>query len=250
MNNLIKFENWLVSKPIAHRGLHDKSKNIIENSLSAIKEAIKHNLPVEIDINLGKNGSIAVFHDSNLKRLCGVDIDIKEVPASDFKKYKLLNSQDTIISLEEALEEINGQVPILIEIKNFTMFKVLEENLIRIISDYRGQFAIQSFNPLSVNYVKSRKREWLCGQLIGNLEDEEFFFPFDYLFYLFAKYNSYKLDFCAINIDALDEAKLKNLRNKKITVLAWTIRNISQLEKARKLADNIIFEEIKLNEII
>ena len=31
---------WLVARPIAHRGLHDAAKGIVENSLAAARAAI------------------------------------------------------------------------------------------------------------------------------------------------------------------------------------------------------------------
>ena len=32
--------HWLMARPVAHRGLHDKAQGLIENSLSAAKAAI------------------------------------------------------------------------------------------------------------------------------------------------------------------------------------------------------------------
>ena len=36
--------DWLVARPIAHRGLHAKSKGIIENTAGAFEAAIKGRL--------------------------------------------------------------------------------------------------------------------------------------------------------------------------------------------------------------
>ena len=51
-----------LDRPIAHRGLHD-NKLIIENSLEAFENAMKHNLAIECDIVLSKDKEIIVFHD-------------------------------------------------------------------------------------------------------------------------------------------------------------------------------------------
>ena len=239
---------WLKNKPIAHRGLHDGNKKIIENSISSIHEAINKNLPIEIDLQLSKD-DIAVFHDSNLERLCGIKIDIKKISKKDFNRFKLLDSNDTILSLEEVLEEAQGKVPLLIEIKNFSLSKKIEKKLIKVLSAYKGEFAIQSFNPFSINFIKEQKPDWICGQLIGKVEYIETLFPLNYIIYFYEKYNARNLDFCAIDINALNEKILATMKKNNLLILAWTIKNKEQLQKAQKFADNIIFENIEILKI-
>ena len=43
----IDFNNWLITRPISHRGLWNE--NIVENSLTAYKNAIAQGYPIEID---------------------------------------------------------------------------------------------------------------------------------------------------------------------------------------------------------
>ena len=61
--------DWLVARPIAHRGLHAKSKGIIENTESAFAAAIKGNYAIECDVQLAADGEAMVFHDDDLDRL-------------------------------------------------------------------------------------------------------------------------------------------------------------------------------------
>ena len=43
---------WLTERPIAHRGLHDAARGIVENSASAIQAALEHGYAIEIDLQL------------------------------------------------------------------------------------------------------------------------------------------------------------------------------------------------------
>ena len=56
----------------AHRGFHDKPV-IPENSLPAFRRAIEHGFGAELDVHLLKDGTLAVFHDSDLRRCANVD---------------------------------------------------------------------------------------------------------------------------------------------------------------------------------
>ena len=58
---------------IAHRGMFDNIK-IPENSLSSFKKALKYNYSIELDIQLTKDNILVVFHDSNLKRMTGINM--------------------------------------------------------------------------------------------------------------------------------------------------------------------------------
>ena len=55
----------------AHRGLYDKAAGIPENSLSAFSRAVAHGFGVELDVHLLRDGSLAVFHDSDIRRMTG-----------------------------------------------------------------------------------------------------------------------------------------------------------------------------------
>jgi len=62
---------WLRNTPIAHRGLHDSTRD--ENSLGAFANAISHGYAVELDVRLTKDGVPVVIHDSKLDRTFGID---------------------------------------------------------------------------------------------------------------------------------------------------------------------------------
>jgi len=61
--------DWLTARPIAHRGLHDKTKGVIENTGSAATAAIEAGFAIECDVQLTADGEAVVFHDFTLDRL-------------------------------------------------------------------------------------------------------------------------------------------------------------------------------------
>ena len=64
---------------IAHRGFFDNKNGIPENSLPAFQKAVDAGLGIELDVQLSKDGYLLVFHDEDLKRMCGVDKKIREL---------------------------------------------------------------------------------------------------------------------------------------------------------------------------
>jgi glycerophosphoryl diester phosphodiesterase len=61
--------SWLVARPIAHRGLHDLSRGLVENSIGAARAAVAHGYGIECDLRLSRDGKVFVFHDDSLERL-------------------------------------------------------------------------------------------------------------------------------------------------------------------------------------
>src|ERR1700752_2564710 len=60
---------WLTARPVAHRGLHDISRGIVENMPGAVEAAIAGNFSIEVDIQLAADGEAMVHHDDALGRL-------------------------------------------------------------------------------------------------------------------------------------------------------------------------------------
>jgi len=54
---------------LAHRGLHDRARGIIENMPGAAQAAIEGNFSIELDVQLTRDGEAMVHHDDALGRL-------------------------------------------------------------------------------------------------------------------------------------------------------------------------------------
>ena len=140
------FDSWLVQKRIAHRGLFEEGKP--ENSLAAFENAIANNYAIELDVRALKDGTIVVFHDDKLGRMTGLDGYISNCTYEDIKDARLLKTSECIPTLEQVLALVNGRTELLIEIKN--MNKVgFEKDVYKILSTYKGEWAVESFNPYS-----------------------------------------------------------------------------------------------------
>ena len=99
---------------IAHRGLHNLFKDTPESSLAAIKRAVDLGFAVEIDIHITADGEVIAFHDSETERMCGVSGNIEDMTLEEIKKLRLVDTDESIPTLKECLELINGKVPIMI----------------------------------------------------------------------------------------------------------------------------------------
>ena len=99
--------DFILKKPIAHRGLHDE--NNPENSISAFQAAIACGYPIEMDVRLSKDGKIVVFHDDSLDRVTGANLLVKDCSFEDLSVLRLAGSQERIPLFSDFLKEVNGQ---------------------------------------------------------------------------------------------------------------------------------------------
>ena len=237
--------SFLTKNLIAHRGYHNIKKEIPENSILAFEEAIKNNLIIELDVHILKDGKVVVFHDDNIKRMTGIDKNIKDMTFNELQKVKLQETEQKIPLLQEVLEIVNGRVPIIIELKNDVKCGVLENEVIKILKKYDGKFAIKSFNPFSINYIRKNYPEAIRGQLISSFKNKKMskikkIFLSKFIFNFISK-----PDFISYDIKSLPNKKIAKLRKNKM-ILGWTIRSEEDLDKAKKYCDNFICENIDL----
>ena len=233
-------DNWLESVPIAHRGLH--TETFPENSIGAFSNAKKYGYAIEIDVQLSANNCIVVFHDEDMFRMTGEKGRIKDLDLSQIKKRKLLNSDFTIPTLEDVFHEINSEVPILIEIKNYSKIGVLEKTLCSEINKYQGQCAVESFNPFSLKIIKEICPSILRGQLSQKFTNENLNFIKRIVLKNFWLNKISQPHFIAYNIDDLPDARVDSFRNNGIFIIGWTITDEINYLKSLKYCDNIIFE--------
>ena len=233
------FKSWLVTDYIAHRGLH--TKTLPENSLGAFVNAIENGYPIELDVQLISDGTVIVFHDYSLSRMTGKDGYTKNLTLAELKDYKLEKTEFTIPTLNEVLNLVSGQVPLLIEIKNEGKVGELEKKLWEILKNYNGEYAVQSFNPYSLEWFKNNAPKVLRGQLSSYFKgvNLNFFKKFVLKRMLLNKKVSQP------NFISYDEKNLPNRfvkHYKKLPLLAWCIKSQSEYMKTVKHCDNIIFE--------
>ena len=234
--------SWIKIKPIAHRGLHDE--RVPENSFGAFKEAIDRGYAIELDVHLSIDGELVVFHDDNFLRMTGFDGIIEATKSSKINQLYLGSSLEKVPMLGEVLELIGGKIPVLIEIKNKYKVGPLEGLVASLLEKYKGEYAVQSFNPYTLLWFRENFPAASCGQLSGGFKDEKLeWYKKMILRNLLMNWAS-RPDFIAYDIDFLPFWVVTRLRNKGVPVLAWTVDDYVKLKKAKSYADNIIFEGI------
>ena len=105
---------WLTARPIAHRGLHDRAKGIVENTLSAADAAIAGNFVIECDVQDTADGEAVVFHDHTLERLTDQHGPVRARTAAELTGLAIAATADRIPTLQTFLERVNGRVPLII----------------------------------------------------------------------------------------------------------------------------------------
>lgn len=231
---------WLLDRPIAHRGYHKKEDNIPENSLPAFQRAIDHNFNIELDVQLTKDGKVVVFHDHNVKRMCGVDKAVEKFTYDEFSKLKLDGHDDIHPPLlQDVLDLVDGKVGIVIEIKsmNYSPFFKLERELNKIMKGYNGLYCVKSFSPLSVIWYFNHNNKVLRGFLTGFKQD--FLNIMGVVAYPFSM-------FCSFNVEVLPQKRVdKKFRGKNKPIICWTVNSEEKIETVKKYADNIVFERLE-----
>ena len=234
------YESWIVKQPIAHRGLF--TDKIPENSLAAFKNAVKNKYPIEFDVTCLADGTPVIFHDEKLARMTGKDGYISSCTYADIQKLTLAGTKEKIPTFKEALEVIDGKVPILIEIKNYGNAGSVEKAVWKILQDYRGEYVIQSFNPYSLEWFKQNAPKVKRGQLASFFEDNKVTGIKKFMLKRMML-NKKVSEPHFINYDATN---MPNKYLKKyygvIPILAYVIRSEEEESRIKGFADNIIFD--------
>lgn len=239
-----------LDRPFAHRGLHDRSKGVVENSRAAIMAAVEAGYGVEIDIQMSADGEAMVFHDYALERLTGLDGFARTHTAADMSLIRLKDSDETVPTLTEVLEIVDGRAPLLIEIKDQHLALgpvdgVVERRVADLLVAYQGQTALMSFNPHSVARCLEHAPHIPRGRVTCDFGIEDWaHVPADRRAELAAlsDLESLGASFISHQHDMLGDAPVKAVKDAGLPVTCWTIRSAAEEAAARQIADNITFE--------
>ncbi|MGE5354513.1 MAG: glycerophosphodiester phosphodiesterase family protein [Acidobacteriota bacterium] len=232
--------DWLLNTPITHRGLHDNI-SVPENSMEAFRRSVEAGYPIELDVRLLKDGYICVFHDIYLSRMTGEKGSILKKTSKDIRNIRLLGTDEHIPLLSEVLNLVNGKVPLLIEVKNRRGVGQLENRLLNLLSVYKGEYAIESFNPLVVKWFRDNAPGIIRGQLSGAFGAARALSRRAFLRgHLFSRLC--RPDFIAYDIRYLPAKRVNSFRLNGIPVIGYTAKSMEEYNNASFYCDNIIFE--------
>lgn len=235
--------------PIAHRGLHDRARGVVENSRAAVAAAIEAGYGVEIDVQLAACGEAMVFHDDALTRLTGEPGLLRDYDAAALGRIPLLDGGETIPTLAEILDLVAGRTPLLVEVKDQDGafgpdVGPLETRVAALLADYAGPVAVMSFNPHSVAALADAGLKCARGLVSCDFEAADLSIP-DYRRAELASLAAfYEVGSGFVSHDRRDLTRdaVLRLRARGVPVLCWTVRSPMEEAEARRHADNITFE--------
>lgn len=223
---------------IAHRGLH-KNKIIPENSMLAFKAAIEKNYAIEFDINITKDNQIVVFHDDDLNRLCNKKENIEDVSYDFLKDLNLYESNEKIPLLKELLDEVAGKIPLIIEIKKHKNIGLLENILLEMLKEYKGEYFICSFEKDILLWLEKNKPKEIRGLIFESLPIK--FKKYEKIAFLY-KYFKSKADFISLEDKLIDSSIYDFCKKKELDILVWTIKDKKSFQNIDKKVSAVIFE--------
>ena len=230
----------------AHRGLFDNDSDAPENSLAAMRKAVEAGYGIEFDIQLTKDDVPVIFHDASLKRMCGVEGKIWDFTLEELQKMKLANSNETIPTLEQVLQVVDGKVPLIIEYKMDRVDTKVCELGNAILEKYNGVYCIESFHPFAVKWYREHRPDVIRGQLSQNFSKTEYkgiqYFAMTHLLLNFLT----RPDFIAYNHKDKDIFSRRLCAQLGALSVAWTIKNRKQYEEAKPYFDLVIFDSFIL----
>ncbi len=247
---MIPIPTEFLTRPLAHRGYHDRSLGIPENSRAAFVAAIDAGYGIELDVRLSADGEAMVFHDASLERLTSVHGLVSERRRSELELIGLCGSGETIPALDDVLALVAGRVPVLVEMKRPPSADVgdggyLERAVARAVSSYDGPVAVMSFWPDAVDaFAMSapdvprglttcsfRPRDWpeLQEEVLDRLRN-------------ISAYDRLGVTFISHRVTDLHRPRVAELKSCGAHVLCWTVRGKDQELEARGVAQNVTFE--------
>jgi glycerophosphoryl diester phosphodiesterase len=231
----VSARSWLTRRPVAHRGLHDASAGIIENTASAVAAAAAADYAVEVDLQVTADGDAIVHHDDALGRLTQGSGKIAAMTVAELKRVVFNSTTDRIITLAELCDLVAGRVPLVLELKSHhDRDPRLPQRVAQVLKSYRGPTALMSFDAWPVRLLRA-----LAPALPRGLVATRALRPAAFLSTLMTA----RPNFIAYAIDDLPAALPAAARHLGgLSVLTWTVRTETERRRAACFADQMIFE--------
>lgn len=225
----------------AHRGLH--GGGVCENTCEAFERACAAGFGIELDVQLSKDGTVVVFHDDDLPRMCGDSRRVDEVDLSELQTLTFADGAH-MPTFAEVLELVDGRTALLIELKNGRRNDELCRKVLEMLRAYRGKYIIESFNPLIVRWFRKHGRDILRGQLVTETQG---YMP------RFCKGAAWILaslglnflarpDFVAYNAESDFLAPKLQRKFFRTPMACWTVKTNAMYNRAREMGEMPIFE--------
>lgn len=242
--------NSAFARPIAHRGLHDKSRGIIENSKSAFANAIAKGFGIECDLQLSKDGQPIVLHDETLERVTSRTGLVSEMTEREITALPLTGSAnpDHPLTFRDLLAQVDGRVPLAVELKPQPGEgnSILVQKAVEALAHYSGAFAFITFDPRLLMALRDSGYRGHRGVIIERFTSELAMRHLSarqrFIMRHLLHYPQTRFDFIACDQNALTLPAIRLFHALGFPVLSWTITSQQQADRALKHADQIGFE--------
>jgi len=217
--------------------------------MNAFVNAVNNGYGIELDIHLTRDKKVVVFHDENIERMAGRNLDISKIDYEELRIEKLLNTNEPIPLLQDVLNMVSGRVPIMIEFKDIVNYKDLCEKAFIILDVYSGSYFVESFDPLILRWIKLNRRSVIRGQLSGlatkynnNIRNPFLRFALSNLLFNFLS----RPHFIAYELEQCNRFTIHIERALGAAIVAFTVKGLELAKKYTKDFDTVIFEEDNL----
>jgi glycerophosphoryl diester phosphodiesterase len=234
--------DWLTARPIAHRGLHDATAGVIENTPEAFRAAVAGNFSIECDVQLSSDGEAMVFHDGTLDRLTTAQGPLNVHTSDELKRIEFRNTSDRMIELGDLCALVAGRVTLLVELKSaYDGDTRIAARTANILQGYAGPVAAMSFDPVMVSALRALAPGLPRGLVAENRSPKDTG-QRSALTYLGEAIRS-RPHFLAWSINDLPSfAPLFGRFALGLPLLTWTVRTDQPRKIARRYASQMIFE--------
>ncbi|UTD28794.1 glycerophosphodiester phosphodiesterase family protein [Bradyrhizobium sp. WD16] len=239
---------WLTAQPVAHRGLHDRSRGVIENTPSSVAAAAQAGFAIEVDLQLSSDGEAMVHHDFALGRLTEGSGELAGFTAADLRQVAFRDTGDHMMTLGDLCTLVGGRVPLVLEIKSrFEGDRRLVRRMIEVLKAYSGPAAAMSFDPDQVLALRELAPSLPRGIVAQRSYDDAYWteLPADKRRGMLHLRHGLRTQphFVAYWIEQLPAPAPWIARNIfGCPLLTWTVRTPAQRARAARHADQIIFE--------
>lgn len=240
--------DWLTARPIAHRGLHERSDGRIENTMPAFEAAVEGDFAIELDVQLTSDGDAVVFHDHVLDRLTGETGPVLERTARELTQVAVTGAGARIDTLATVLAQVDGRVPLVVEVKSrFDGDVRLADAVAGALAAYRGPAAIMSFDPRVVGHLAKHKTGRPLGVVAAHMGSSNWMKKLSAwkrcLYGALLHPAALGADFVSYDqssLPALSPLMAKYIGRKAL--ISWTIKDQATAKRLAPYVDQITFE--------
>lgn len=239
---------WLTARPIAHRGLHDAAAGAVENTAGAFAAAIAANYGIECDLQVSADGEVMVHHDDALGRLTEGSGRLADMSAASLKAVRFKASGERMLTLSELCEWVAGRVTLLLELKSrFDGDTRLAQRVATTLRDYGGPVAAMSFDPDTVAALRELAPRLARGIVAQRRYPQAEWpaLPRGRAFVLahllhFARTRPHFIAYAVRDLPAAAPLIARSVFG--CPLLTWTVRSEDDRRRAKRHADQTIFE--------